>query len=341
MNDDCHRNEYHSPVRYRFAKIHYFAEPKLQIFMHDEKYNLITILGPTASGKTSVAAKLAARLDSEVISADSRQVYRGMDLGTGKDYDDYLVDGKHIPYHLIDIVDAGYEYNVYEYQKDFLKVFTELGELGKTPVMCGGSGLYLEAILKNYKLIQVPVNETLRENLAYLPLSELTEILKTYKNYLHNSTDIENEKRAIRAIEIEEYYLSHPETDTGMPYIRSLVVGIKFDRLSRRRRITNRLRQRFKEGMLDEVQRLLDSCLTPEQLIYYGLEYKYMTQYLTGQITYQDMFEGLNVAIHQFAKRQMTWFRRMEKQGIEIHWLDGYMPLEEKVERILAWYSGK
>jgi tRNA dimethylallyltransferase len=309
--------------------------------MHDGKYNLITILGPTASGKTSVAAKVASLLDGEVISADSRQVYRGMDLGTGKDYGDYIVDGKQISYHLIDIVDAGYEYNVYEYQKDFLKVFADLSLRGKLPVMCGGSGLYLEAILKNYKLIQVPNNEVLREKLAGKSLKELTEILKNYKNYLHNQTDIENEKRAVRAIEIEEYYLTHPEIDTGMPDIRSLVVGVKFDRLSRRKRITNRLRQRFKEGMLDEVQHLLDTGLTPEQLTYYGLEYKYMTQHLTGQITYPEMFEGLNVAIHQFAKRQMTWFRRMEKQGIEIHWLDGYMPLEEKVEKILEWYSGK
>jgi tRNA dimethylallyltransferase len=309
--------------------------------MHAKKYNLITILGPTASGKTAVAAKVASMLDGEVISADSRQVYRGMDLGTGKDYADYIVDGKTVPYHLIDIVDAGYEYNVFEYQKDFLKVFAEITERQKLPVMCGGSGLYLEAVLKNYKLIQVPINEPLREKLEGKSLGELTEILKTYKSDLHNQTDIENEKRAIRAIEIEEYYLSNPEIDTGMPDIRSLVVGVKFDRLSRRKRITERLRQRFKEGMLDEVQRLLDSGLTPEQLTYYGLEYKFMTQHLTGQITWQEMFDGLNVAIHQFAKRQMTWFRRMEKQGIEIRWLDGYLPLEEKVTKIMEWYNGK
>ncbi len=309
--------------------------------MQDKKYNLITILGPTASGKTSVAARTASVLDGEVISADSRQVYRGMDLGTGKDYADYVIDGKTIPYHLLDIVDAGYEYNVYEYQKDFLRVFTEITERGKLPVMCGGSGLYLEAVLKNYKLIQVPVNQPLRESIAGKTLEELTEILKTYKNYLHNQTDIENSKRAVRAIEIEEYYLAHPEIDTGMPDIRSLVVGVKFDRLSRRKRITSRLRQRLKEGMPDEVQRLLDSGLTPEQLTYYGLEYKYMTLHLTGQLSYQEMFEGLNVAIHQFAKRQMTWFRRMEKQGTEIHWLDGFMPLDEKIEKILGWYSEK
>lgn len=309
--------------------------------MIDQKYNLITILGPTASGKTSVAAKVASVLDGEVISADSRQVYRGMDLGTGKDYADYVVDGKQVPYHLIDIVDAGYEYNVYEYQKDFLKVFDDVTNRGKLPVMCGGSGLYLEAILKNYKLIQVPNNETLRGKLADKSMEELTAILRSYKNYLHNQTDTENSKRAIRAIEIEEYYLTHPEIDTGMPDIRSLVVGVKFDRLSRRKRITSRLKQRLKEGMLDEVQRLLNSGLTPEQLTYYGLEYKFMTQHLTGQLSYQQMFDGLNVAIHQFAKRQMTWFRRMENQGTEIHWLDGYMPLDEKVEKILGWYSGK
>lgn len=307
--------------------------------MQNKKYNLITILGPTASGKTSVAANVVLALDGEVISADSRQVYRGMDLGTGKDYADYIIDGKNIPYHLIDIVDAGYEYNVFEYQKDFLKVFEEVTNRGKLPVMCGGSGLYLEAILKNYKLIQVPLNEELRNKLEGKSLDELTEILKTYKSELHNQTDIENEKRAVRAIEIEEYYLTHPEINIGMPDIRSLVVGVQFDRQTRRKRITSRLRQRLREGMLDEVQRLLDSGLTPEQLTYYGLEYKFMTQHLTGELTFQEMFDGLNVAIHQFAKRQMTWFRRMEKQGIEIRWLDGFMPLEEKVAKIVEWYK--
>ncbi|MFY9151536.1 MAG: tRNA (adenosine(37)-N6)-dimethylallyltransferase MiaA [Prolixibacteraceae bacterium] len=307
--------------------------------MHNKKYNLITILGPTASGKTSVAAKLASVLGGEIISADSRQVYRGMDLGTGKDYADYIVDGKEVPFHLIDIVDAGYEYNVFEYQKDFLKVFDEITSRGKLPVMCGGSGLYLESVLKNYKLIQVPINEKLREELEYKQLWELEIILKGYKNYLHNQTDTESVKRATRAIEIEEYYLSHPDINTGMPEINSLVVGVKFERDARRKKITARLKQRLKEGMLDEVQRLLDSGLSPEQLTYYGLEYKYMTLHLTGQISYQEMFDGLNVAIHQFAKRQMTWFRRMEKQGTEIHWLDGFMPMEEKIKKILEWYS--
>lgn len=307
--------------------------------MQDKKYNLITILGPTATGKTSVATHVALALNGELISADSRQVYRGMDLGTGKDLAEYIIDGQQIPYHLIDIADAGYEYNVFEYQKDFLKVFEDVATRGKLPIMCGGSGLYLEAVLKNYKLIQVPINEQLRQTLEGKSLDELTEILRTYKSDLHNQTDIENEKRAIRAIEIEEYYLSHPEINTGMPDIRSLVVGVQFDRQTRRKRITTRLRQRLREGMLDEVQRLLDSGLTPEQLTYYGLEYKFMTQHLTGQLTYQEMFDGLNVAIHQFAKRQMTWFRRMEKQGIEIRWLDGFVPLEEKVAKIVEWYN--
>jgi tRNA dimethylallyltransferase len=307
--------------------------------MHDKKYNLITILGPTASGKTSIAAKVAHVLNGEVISADSRQVYRGMDLGTGKDYADYLVDGEQIPYHLIDIVEAGYEYNVFEYQKDFLKVFEDISSRGKLPVMCGGSGLYLEAVLKNYKLIQVPINQELRKKLEGKSLDELTEILKEYKSELHNITDVENEKRAVRAIEIEEYYLSHPEINTGMPEIKSLVIGVEFDRQTRRKRITTRLRQRLREGMLDEVQQLLDSGLTPEQLTYYGLEYKFMTQHLTGELSWQEMFDGLNVAIHQFAKRQMTWFRRMEKQGIEIRWLDGFMPLDEKVAKIVDWYN--
>jgi tRNA dimethylallyltransferase len=305
--------------------------------MEQSKYNLLTILGPTASGKTGVAARVAAEIDGEIISADSRQVYRGMDLGTGKDYADYIVDGKQIPYHLIDIVDAGYEYNVFEYQKDFLKVWNDIQSRQKFPILCGGSGMYLEAVLKNYKLIQVPINDELRQKLAGKNLQELTEILKTYKNYLHNQTDIENEKRALRAIEIEEYYLSHPDVNTGMPDIRSLIVGVKYDRLSRRKRITDRLKQRLDEGMLAEVQRLLDSGIAPEKLTYYGLEYKFMTLHLTGQLSYPEMFEQLNVAIHQFAKRQMTWFRRMEKQGTQIRWLDGYMPADEKTAKILEW----
>ncbi len=303
----------------------------------NSKYNLITVLGPTAGGKTGVAARLAHRIDGEIISADSRQVYRGMDLGTGKDYADYMIDGNQIPFHLIDIVDAGYEYNVFEYQRDFLQAFDDIQQRGKFPVLCGGSGLYLEAVLNNYRLIQVPHNEELRLQLENKSLEELTEILKKYKSQLHNQTDIENTKRAIRAIEIEEHCLLHPETDLKMPELNSLVVGVKFDRLSRRKRITERLKQRLNEGMIDEARRLLDQGLTPEQLTYYGLEYKYLTWHLTGQISYQEMFDQLNTAIHQFAKRQMTWFRRMERQGTLIHWLDGYMPDDEKTAQILRW----
>ena len=308
--------------------------------MKNSNYQLLTILGPTASGKTAVAAHAALKLDGEVISGDSRQVYRGMDLGTGKDYDDYIIEGQEITYHLIDIVDAGYEYNVFEYQNDFLAVYADIISRGKFPVLCGGSGLYLEAILKNYKLIQVPKNEELRQQLESKSLEELEDILRSYKSDLHNITDIENKKRALRAIEIEEHLKLHPDTDTKMPEINSLVIGVKYDRLSRRKRISERLKQRLDDGMLDEVQVLLDKGLTPEQLTYYGLEYKFLTQHLIGELSFEEMFSKLETAIHQFAKRQMTWFRRMEKQGTNIHWLDGYMPLEEKIEKILKLLNG-
>jgi tRNA dimethylallyltransferase len=299
-----------------------------------EAYSLITILGPTATGKTTVAANLASRLGGEVISADSRQVYRGMDIGTGKDFADYIVDGKPVPYHLIDIVDAGYEYNIYEYQRDFLQAFRDVSGRGKLPVLCGGSGLYIEAVLKGYTLINVPVNETLREKLKGKSLSGLTSILKQYKT-LHNTTDVDTVKRAIRAIEIEEYYLQHPEeTDNPYPEIKSLIVGIHFDRETRRQRITERMHQRLDNGMVDEVQKLLDNGLSPESLIYYGLEYKFITRYLLGEFTYNEMATRLEVAIHQFAKRQMTWFRRMEKRGFTIHWIDGQLPLEDKLTAI-------
>ncbi len=299
-------------------------------------YNLITILGATASGKTSVASHLALKINGEIISADSRQIYRGMDIGTGKDIDDYSINGTTIPCHLIDIVDAGYQYNVFEYQRDFIHVFDDITARNKMPIMCGGSGLYLEAILKGYKLIQVPVNEKLRDELSDKPLEELSEILRQYKT-MHNISDVDTPKRAIRAIEIEEYYSTHPETDTYFPEINSLVVGVKFDRNSRRRRITERLKARLKEGMVEEVEKLLNKGLTPEDLIYYGLEYKFITLYLTGKISYDEMFKQLETAIHQFSKRQMTWFRRMEKQGFNIKWLDGYMPVNEKVDKITEW----
>jgi len=297
-------------------------------------YDMLTILGATASGKTSLATRMAYILQGEIISADSRQVYRGMDLGTGKDLADYEVEGKKIPYHLIDIVDAGYKYNVFEYQHDFLKVYQQLKEKNIFPVFCGGSGMYLEAVLKGYKLINVPVNEELRSRLKSMTDEQLIAKLESYKK-LHNTTDIDTRKRMERAIEIEEYYLKNNEHDDYFPKINSLIIGVKFDRDSRRRKISQRLKQRLDEGMVDEVKALLDKGISPEDIIYYGLEYKYLTQYLIGQLSYGDMFKSLETAIHQFAKRQMTWFRGMERKGFKIHWLDGYAPMHEKTERII------
>ncbi|HAF31301.1 MAG TPA: tRNA (adenosine(37)-N6)-dimethylallyltransferase MiaA [Bacteroidales bacterium] len=300
----------------------------------DIKYDMLTILGPTAGGKTSLAAKMAFILDGEIISADSRQVYRGMDLGTGKDLEDYIVEGKQIPYHLIDIVDAGYKYNVYEYQKDFLKVYVELQKREKYPVLCGGSGMYLEAVLKGYKLVPVPANENLRNELEEKDTRELTAILKSFKK-LHNTSDIDSRKRLIRAIEIEMYYDESKDIDDYFPKINSLIVGVKYDRNSRRKRISERLKQRLDDGMIDEVKRIIETGVSPEILIYYGLEYKYLTQYILGKITYDEMFKQLETAIHQFAKRQMTWFRGMERRGFKIHWLDGFASMNEKTERIV------
>ncbi|MDP4188096.1 MAG: tRNA (adenosine(37)-N6)-dimethylallyltransferase MiaA [Bacteroidota bacterium] len=296
-------------------------------------YDLITILGPTASGKTTLAANLAYQINGEIISADSRQVYKGMDLGTGKDYEDYLVNGNTIPYHIIDIKEAGYKYNVYEYQKDFLNAYEDIKNRNKVPVLCGGTGLYIEAAVKGYKLIQVPVNEPLRTELEKLTLGQLIEKLKTYK-LLHATSDITTTKHAIRAIEIEVYYKDHPEIEFHYPKINSLFIGVKYDRQVERERITLRLQQRIDLGMIEEVKKLLAKGLNPEQLIFYGLEYKYLTLFIIGKISYDEMFIKLNTAIHQFAKRQMTWFRRMERNGIEIHWLEGDMPLQEKINRI-------
>jgi len=306
--------------------------------MTGAKFDMVTILGPTASGKTEVAVNLTLRLGGEIISADSRQIYRDMDLGTGKDIEEYRIGEVDVPYHLIDIADAGYQYNVFEFQRDFLKVYHSIRERGKFPVMCGGSGMYLEAILKGYRLIQVPVNEVRRNELQQLSLDELTEILKHYKS-LNNTSDTENKKRAIRAIEIEEFCQIHPETDLSFPQIKSLIVGVKYDRDSRRRRITARLKQRLDNGMIEEVKKLIDKGLKPEELTYYGLEYKYLTLFITGKLSYDEMLTGLNTAIHQFAKRQMTWFRKMERDGFEIKWLDGYMPLDEKTDKIISWLN--
>lgn len=299
-------------------------------------YNLIVILGPTASGKTAVAASLAKNLDSEIISADSRQVYRELNLGTGKDYADYIVNGEKIPYHLIDVHPAGYQYNVYEYQKDFITIFNKLNEKRKWPILCGGSGLYIQASIQGYQLIQVPVNENLRIVLEGKSLEELANILSNYHT-LHNTTDVDTPKRAIRAIEIAEYYKNNNPETFDYPAIYPLLVGVRFPRDIERERITMRLKQRLDAGMIKEVEDLLHNGVTPDQLLYYGLEYKYLTLFLTSKITYDEMFNQLNTAIHQFAKRQMTWFRRMERSGMKIHWLDGNMPIDQKVSQIKVW----
>lgn len=297
-------------------------------------YDLITILGPTASGKTSLAATLAARLKTEIISGDSRQVYRRMDLGTGKDLSDYVVDGYKVPYHLIDIVEPGYKYNVFEYQRDFLVAYEDIKARGLLPILCGGTGMYLESILKGYRLLPVPENKELRVRLASKSLEELTDILSRYKK-LHNSTDVDTVKRAIRAIEIEEYYLTQDVNARSFPEIHSLIIGVDIDRNLRRQKITNRLKKRLQEGMVDEVKALLEEGINPDDLIYYGLEYKYLTLYAVGKLSYDDMFSQLEIAIHQFAKRQMTWFRGMERRGFQIHWIDAEAPLNENVERII------
>lgn len=301
-------------------------------------YNLLSVIGPTASGKTNFAVQLALALDGEIISADSRQVYRGMDIGTGKDLDEYVVDGRRVPCHLIDIADAGDKYNVFEYQSDFLNVWNSCCQRQVVPVLCGGSGLYVEAVLKGYKLLAVPVNEALRESLAGLTLQELAVKLASYKK-LHNTTEIDTAKRAIRAIEIEEYYRTHPYEEKDFPMIHSLIVGVDVSREVRRERITKRLHERLEHGMVDEVRRILDSGVAPEDLIYYGLEYKFLTLYIIGQLTYDEMVAQLNVAIHQFAKRQMTWFRKMERDGFDIRWLDAGMPMDERVGQVMEWWK--
>ena len=295
---------------------------------------MITILGPTASGKTPVAARLAAEIGGEVISADSRQVYRRMDIGTGKDLADYGT----VPYHLIDIREPGTKYNLFEYQQDFFDVYQQIRSRGAVPVLCGGTGLYIEAVLKGYHLSPVPQNQALRDSLEGKSLAELTEMLKELKarngSNMHNTTDVDSCQRAIRAIEIETYNLAHPMPRRELPPVESLIIGINIDRELRREKITRRLKVRLEEGMVDEVRALLDEGIPAEDLIYYGLEYKFVTEYLTGQLTYDEMFNRLEIAIHQFAKRQMTWFRGMERRGFQIHWIDATLPMEEKIERI-------
>jgi tRNA dimethylallyltransferase len=299
--------------------------------MEDERSDLVTVLGPTAVGKTAFAAHLARRIGGEIISADSRQVYRGMDIGTGKDMDDYLVDGSRVPVHLVDILDAGYEYNVYLFKQDFLRIFTDITERQKMPVLCGGSGLYIESILRNYRLLNVPVNPELRNNLEKKGFEELTGILKLYGS-LHNKTDLVNRKRLLRAIEIAMYQASKPDNQMDSKELNTVVLGIKMERMERRKMITERLLKRLREGMVQEVERLLQEGVPPEKMEYYGLEYRYVTRYIRHELTYEEMVKRLNTAIHQFAKRQMTYFRGMERRGIRIHWIEGTLPMEEKIE---------
>ena len=298
------------------------------------KYDLITVLGPTACGKTRLAVALADRVGGEILSADSRQVYRGMDIGTGKDLADYEIDGHSIPYHLIDIAEPGSKYNVYEFQGDFLKAYRGVVERGAVPIMCGGTGLYLESVLRGYRLIPVPENPALRKSLEGKTLSELTEILKGYKT-LHNTTDVDTTKRAIRAIEIEECYRNTPVEAGAFPGLKSLNIGIDISRDMRRELISSRLEKRLQEGMIDEIKGLLDKGISAEDLIYYGLEYKYVTLFVTGQLEYKYLLQELEVAIHQFAKRQMTWFRGMERRGIHIEWIPFEWSMDDKVNRIV------
>ena len=316
---------------------HKLASYLLLFTMKDKtlsKYDLVVVLGPTASGKTTLATRLAHLIDGEIISADSRQIYRRMDIGTGKDREDYTINGVEIPAHLIDIREPGYKYNVYEYQTDFFKAFEDIKQRSKIPVMCGGTGLYIEAVLQRFKMIHVPSNPELRKSLENKNLSELETILSQFR-ILHNTTDTDTKKRAVRAIEIETYYETHPEIKVELPKLNPLIIGVDIDREKRRTRITRRLEERLKSGMIEEVENLLKEGVTPEDLIYYGLEYKFITQYLIGHLDYNEMVEQLNIAIHQFAKRQMTWFRRMERNGIQINWIDALLPMDEKVSIIL------
>ncbi len=303
---------------------------------------LITILGPTASGKTPLAAALAKEVDGEIISADSRQVYRRMDIGTGKDLADYHVVGHSvadIAYHLIDICEPGTKYNLFQYQQDFYDAYQDIRARGKQPILCGGTGLYIEAVLKGYKLSPVPQNQALRDSLEGKSLDELTKLLIDLKekngSNMHNKTDVDSCQRAIRAIEIETYNLEHPTPCRELPPVDSLIIGVNIDREERRKKITKRLKARLDEGMIDEVKGLLAEGIDPDDLIYYGLEYKFVTEYLIGKLSYEEMFQRLEIAIHQFAKRQMTWFRGMERRGFMIHWIDAMLPMEEKVKKII------
>lgn len=307
---------------------------------------MITILGPTASGKTQLAAALASSYmdegqQAEILSADSRQVYRGMTIGTGKDLADYVVDGRQIPYHLVDICEPGTKYNLFQYQHDFHEAYNDIITRGARPILCGGTGLYLEAVLKGYQLSPVPQNQELRNALEAKYLKELTEMLVELKkrnhSTMHNTTDVDTAQRAIRAIEIETYNLEHPTELRSMPPIPSTIIGVQIDREARREKISRRLRARLEEGMVDEIRMLLAKGIPADDLIYYGLEYKYVTEYVVGKTTFDEMFRQLEIAIHQFAKRQMTWFRGMERRGFAIYWVDALLPMKEKIDIIRSY----
>jgi len=302
-------------------------------FRDTKKFDIIAVTGPTASGKTALAAALAARINGEVISADSRQVYRRMDIGTGKDLGEYCVDGKQVPYHMVDIIEPGEKYNVFEYQRDFMKVYKDIKSRGWMPVVCGGSGMYIDSILTGYNMFEVPPDAALRISLEKKSMDELIAILKTFKE-LHNTTDVDSKKRAIRAIEIAYYHNKVGKRQQPFPRLDSLIIGVMVDRETRRIRISKRLAERLEGGMIEEVKSLLNEGIEPETLIYYGLEYKYITNYLLDKIGYEEMVKGLEIAIHQFAKRQMTWFRGMEKRGTTINWIDGSLSMEEKLGKI-------
>ncbi|MBC8319614.1 MAG: tRNA (adenosine(37)-N6)-dimethylallyltransferase MiaA [Bacteroidetes bacterium] len=297
--------------------------------------HLITILGPTATGKTMLAANLASLISGEIISADSRQIYRRMDIGTGKDLGDYVVDGKHIPYHLIDIADPGFRYNVFEFLNDFSDTFYKVAEAGNIPILCGGSGMYLDAVLRGYQMSNAPVNNELRKLLEELSHAELVSKLATY-GPLHNISDISESERLIRAIEIADFQVKYKDLSLNLPDFTPINFGIFFERKIIRYRITERLEARINKGLVSEVEALIESGIKPENLIYYGLEYKFVTLFVTGQLSFESMFTQLNTAIHQFAKRQMTWYRRMEKNGVKIHWIDGSIDLADKLAVILS-----
>jgi tRNA dimethylallyltransferase len=296
---------------------------------------LITIIGPTASGKTVLAAQLAFEISGEIMSGDSRQVYKSMDIGTGKDLKDYTVNGNNIPYYIVDVVDAGSKYNVYEFQKDFIASYNTIIDKNKQPILCGGTGMYIEAALKGYSLIHVPSDDAFRASCDTKTDEILIEELKSFKK-LHNQTDIDTRRRIIRALEIEHYYANNPEITFEYPQFTPIIIGVSIDVETRRNRIDIRLQQRLKEGMVDEIKALIDRGVPTETLVYYGLEYKFLTLYLTNQMSYNDMVSQLNIAIHQFAKRQMTWFRGMERRGMKIHWIDGMKPMDERVSECLT-----